>query len=147
MSIDDPACRGLFADVTTDASGTFTFSGGTIQTALTQVVHMNAVFTQSCLSALNEGRAVDVPGTCANLDRIYGEDPDLSDASCVVAGTSCDCMITVTRTSSSSEAYSVSGNQLVSLAGDEPVDYCVSGNTLKLSTMQEATTGVFTLTR
>jgi hypothetical protein len=92
-------------------------------------------------------QTIDVAATCANLDRQYGDNPEFTGASCMVAGGNCDCIISAESAFAFGTSYTLAGTQLMFAGESSPTAYCVQGDRLQMSATMAAERVLLTLTR
>lgn len=147
MVIDQPQCRDAARVQMLSVSGDYTFAAdGTASYARTMHVELQFTWTPSCLTAINEGKPVNVPATCSKLDDTYGNDPKYESGSCQFDGTSCDCSVIRRIERTATTTYQVSGAKILT-SGAEPGEFCVAGDTLKMLERADAAEAVITFTR
>ena len=148
MAVDEPACNDLFVDVQADATGSFTFNGGTQTRELTFLIDVTAVWTPRCLMALADGRPVDVTSTCSALNDEYAMMDNITSSACTMVSGNCECILSFEESlGGETEPYSVSGTQIVYPGDPDKPDYCVDGGMLQLAERSGNTAMLLTLTR
>lgn len=129
------ACNGLITSVTQNVSGTVTFANGTSSNDVTVTVTETATYTSACLSA-QSGQPTTLDATlCTSLETSLKNAITGQSSTCTFSGGTCNCSITVVNTDTSSSSYTISGHTIVPSDGSEPMDYCVTGTTMKTSFM------------
>lgn len=128
--IDEPECRNLLHDYGVDAEGTLTFSADGMMTSnLTTTTTLEIVLTDACTQAL--GGTNVTSAMCDSLEAEYQSDPAYSSAGCSFLPGRCSCnIVSVPTTTSTTNPYSIDGNQLIT--GADASDYCVEGDRLTL---------------
>jgi hypothetical protein len=147
MAIDDPACSNLFVGAETGGSGTMTFQSGSATSSAVLTMDLHVVWTLPCLRAASGASSIDLTTTCANIDQNYAANPEFTAGSCMIVGQTCDCIVTAERAFDLGDSYTISGSDLMFAGDSSTTAYCVSGSTLRLSSMDGTASGTVTLTR
>jgi hypothetical protein len=126
-----PECQNVLRSVSVDAEGPITFTADMVTSNLTTTTALVLVLTDACAQALGGGNVTST--MCDSLEAQYTSNPEYSSASCRFAPGSCSCsIVTVPSTTSETNPYSISGNQIL-IPSAETTDYCVDGDRLSLS--------------
>jgi len=150
LSIDSPfeqpECQAAIRDVSVAVSGTVRYAAsGTDSSAGTQTSNVSYQFAATerystpCLKALGfEGPSADA---CHGLELLWSGAVSVS---CAPQAEACQCDSADAQTNTESEAFTLAGHQIVT-DGEDPVDYCRSGNRLVESASTGASRALITL--
>jgi hypothetical protein len=127
------ACSDLITSVTQVTTGSVTFASGTETNNVTTTVTERINYTSACVSAMTKQNVVLDASACSQLQSSVSSSTSGASATCALVGNSCGCSVTLTSADTSTSTYTVSGNTLVPGDGTDPVSYCVSGSTLKIT--------------
>jgi hypothetical protein len=126
------ACESFFEDFTLEMSGSVSFANGSIVNNTTTNIKGTEHNTPACLSATS-GTSVSAisASACSSIKTRLTK----SSGTCSVTAGNCDCSVSIVDNDTSSGTYAIQGNQLVlDPAGQaKSLDFCVSGETLRLT--------------
>jgi len=138
------ACNGFLKSVQTTTTGTVTFASGTQTNNVTTTVLEGFVYTPACLSAEAGGTVAVTASVCTQLQTSITARLSGSTATCSFVSGNCNCSVTYVSTDTSTNTYTISGNTLVPSGSSDPLDYCVSGTTLRGSETSSSMSGITT---
>lgn len=121
------SCHGAYQTVETTVNGTVTFTAGMATNDTVTTVSYGILVNAACASALGIASLSDA--TCALVGPALA--PNLHEsATCAMDAANCRCAALDHFRRNETLAYAVQGSTLNYTSGDQPMDFCVSGDQL-----------------